>query len=53
MVVAEYKNVILDMIYINDGKYNMLITSSTDYMVRGWDISSNLPVLAKQPENED
>lgn len=53
LVVAEYKNVILDMIYVNDGKYDMLITSSTDFMVRGWDISSNIPVLAKQPENED
>lgn len=39
------------MIYINDNKYNMLITSSTDFKVRGWDISSNSPVLAKQPEN--
>ena len=51
LVVAEYKNIILDMIYIKDSKYDMLITSSTDFMVRGWDISSNLPQLAKQPEN--
>ena len=49
LVVAEYKNVILDMIYINDSKYNMLITSSSDFMIKGWDISSNLPTLAKQP----
>jgi len=49
LVVAEYKNIILDMIYINDSKYNMLITSSTDFMIRGWDINSNIPQLAKQP----
>lgn len=53
LVVAEYRNVILDMIYINDNKYDMLITSSTDFMIRGWDISSNIPSLARQPENED
>lgn len=42
----------LDMIYINDGKYNMLITSSSDFIVRGWDVSSsNTPVLARQPDN--
>ena len=49
LVVAEYKNILLDMIYINDSKYNMLITSSTDLVIRGWDVSSNLPVLARQP----
>ena len=53
LIVAEYKNIILDMIYINDSKYNMLITSSSDFMIKGWDISSNIPSLAKQPENED
>lgn len=41
------------MIYINDSKYNMLITSSSDFMIKGWDVSSNIPVLARQPENED
>lgn len=51
LVVAEYKNVVLDMIYINDSKYNMLITSSSDFMIKGWDVSSNIPALAKQPEN--
>lgn len=49
--MAEYKNVVLDMIYIHDSKYNMLITSSSDFMIKGWDVSSNIPVLAKQPEN--
>lgn len=39
------------MIYINDSKYNMLITSSSDFMIRGWDITSNIPLLSKQPEN--
>lgn len=49
LVVAEYKNVVLGMIYINDSKYNMLITSSSDFMIKGWDVSSNIPTLAKQP----
>lgn len=52
-MVANYKTVILDMIYINDGKYNMLMTSSSDCTVRGWDISSSIASLAKQPENDD
>lgn len=41
------------MMFISDGKYEMLVTSSTDCLVRGWDIGSNIPILAKQPENED
>jgi hypothetical protein len=53
LVVAEYRNVLLDMIFINDSKYHMLVTSSTDCTIRGWDVSSNIPGLAKQPENED
>jgi hypothetical protein len=41
------------MIYIDDSKYNMLITSSSDFIIRGWDVSGNACALAKQPENED
>jgi hypothetical protein len=51
VVVANYKSSILDMIYIDDGKYNMLLTSSSDCMIRGWDVSTNIPSAAKQPEN--
>jgi hypothetical protein len=29
----------------------MLITSSSDGIIRGWDIQGNIPTLAKQPEN--
>ena len=29
----------------------MLITSSTDGLIRGWDVHGSLPTLAKQPEN--
>lgn len=39
------------MIYLNDAKYKMLLTSSTDKVVRGWDMSSSTLSLAKQPEN--
>ncbi len=49
VIVANYKNIILDMIYICDEKYNMLLTSSSDSIIRGWDVTSNTPVLAKQP----
>lgn len=39
----------LDMIYISSEKYEMLVTSSTDGLIRGWDINGTTPVLAKQP----
>lgn len=29
----------------------MLITSSSDGVIRGWDIHGTIPALAKQPEN--
>lgn len=29
----------------------MLLTSSSDGFVRGWDIHGTTPTLAKQPEN--
>lgn len=53
MVVAEYRNVMLDMIYVKDHKYDMLITSSSDFTVRGWDVSGGIPQVCRQPENED
>lgn len=31
----------------------MLITSSSDCIVRGWDVHGTTPTLAKQPENEE
>lgn len=37
------------MLYINDQKYNMLLTSSSDKTVRGWDVSSSSLMIAKQP----
>jgi hypothetical protein len=53
MVVSNFKNIVLDMIYLSDRKYNMLLVSCSDKIIRGWNIESNLPVLATQPENED
>ena len=53
VIVADYKIIFLDMIYISNAKYDMLLTSSSDGMVRGWNISGTAPTLSKQPENED
>lgn len=52
VVVSGYKVTFLDMIYVSNDKYEMLITSSTDGIIRGWDIHGTVPTLAKQPENE-
>lgn len=51
VVVSGYKVSILDMIYIESPKYRMLVTSSSDGFVRGWDIRGATPTLARQPEN--
>jgi hypothetical protein len=53
MVVSNFKNIVLDMIYLSDKKYNMLLVSCSDKIIRGWNVSSNIPVAATQPENED
>ena len=49
VVVADYKIIFLNMIYIDTPKYEMLLTSSSDGMVRGWNISGSTPFVSKQP----
>jgi len=49
--VIDRKTIILDMYYIKDKKYQILLTSSNDGYVRGWRYTSNGFVLAMQPNN--
>ncbi|KRX07968.1 WD40-repeat-containing domain [Pseudocohnilembus persalinus] len=49
----DYKTTILDILYIPDKKYQVLLTATTDCFVRGWKQSSNGWVLAAQPENNE
>ena len=49
----ERKTKILDILYLPDPKYLILLTSSNDGFVRGWRYTNNGFVLANQPENEE
>ena len=51
--VIDRKTIILDMLYIKDKKYQVLLTSSNDGYVRGWRYTSNGFVLAVQPNNSN
>jgi len=51
MIVSNFKNIVLDMIYLPGKKYNMLLVSCSDKIIRGWNVSANVPILAMQPEN--
>lgn len=53
VIVSSYNVTFLDMIYVSNDRYQILLTSSTDGYVRGWDINGNIPVLARQFENEE
>ena len=48
----ERKTKILDILYIPDAKYQVLLTSTNDGFVRGWRHTNNGFILAYQPENE-
>lgn len=44
---------VLDLLYINDEKYHLLMTATSDGLVRGWKFSTATGfVLAAQPDNE-
>ncbi|EGR33574.1 hypothetical protein IMG5_048910 [Ichthyophthirius multifiliis] len=49
----DLKTMILDILYIPDKKYQILLTSSNDKYVRGWKNTSNGWILACQPDNEE
>lgn len=42
---------ILDMIYLSDEKYKVLMTSTSDGMIRGWTYSNGSWGIAYQPDN--
>ena len=43
---------VLDMIYLSEKKYRILLVSTSDGFVRGWKYGQNGFVLANQPDNE-
>lgn len=51
-LVIPTKTVVLDILYIPDAKYRMLLTSTNDGLIRGWKFQGTSYVLAPQPENE-
>ena len=42
---------ILDIVYIPDERYKLLVTSTSDGMVRGWRFNNGSWMLAYQPDN--
>lgn len=44
---------VLDMIYLSEKKYKILLVSTSDGYVRGWKYSQNGFYLANQPDNEE
>lgn len=42
---------VLDMIYLTEKKYRILLVSTSDGFVRGWKYGQNGFVLANQPDN--
>ena len=51
--VIERRTKVLDILYISDSKYQVLLTSTNDGYIRGWRYTSNGFVLANQPDNEE
>ena len=44
---------VLDMIYLHESKYRVLLVSTSDGYVRGWKHSQNGYYMANQPDNEE
>jgi hypothetical protein len=51
--VINRKTMILDIHFIKDAKYQVLLTSSNDGYVRGWKLTNDAYKLAQHPDNED
>ena len=47
--MIQHQTHILDIIYISDPKYQVILTSSHDSYVRGWKATTSGFVLAPQP----
>lgn len=43
---------VLDMLYLADKKYKLLLVATSDGYVRGWKYTQNGIILACQPDNE-
>jgi hypothetical protein len=43
---------ILDILYLAEKKYKVLLVSTSDGYVRGWKYSQNGFIVANQPDNE-
>lgn len=43
----------LDILYLSEKKYKILLVSTSDGYVRGWKHTQNGFILATQPDNED
>jgi WD40 repeat protein len=52
-MVIPTDTIILDIFYITDPKYRVLLTSTNDGVIRGWKFQGTSYVLAPQPENEE
>lgn len=44
---------VLDMLYIPDKKYKILVVSTSDGAVKGWKYHQGTFIRANQPDNED
>lgn len=44
---------VLDMLYLPDKKYRLLLVATSDGYVRGWKYTTNGIILASQPDNEE
>ena len=44
---------VLDILYLDDRKYQSLLVATSDGFVRGWKHTQNGFVLANQPDNEE
>lgn len=44
---------VLDMLYLSEKKYRVLLVATSDGYVRGWKYSQNGFVISTQPDNEE
>jgi len=51
--LIEQRCALLDVLYIADKKYEVLITSTNDGYIRGWRANNNTWSLAFQPDNDE
>lgn len=51
-LVVPRRTYVLDILYVADPKYRVLMVSTEDGMIRGWKFQGTSYILAPQPENE-